>query len=487
LAAAAIVVVDFVSHWLLRKLRGPASKIGARIKVIAKKIMAKIKAVAKKVGAALKKVAKKIGGVFKKGKKKFDAWRAKRKAKKDAKKAGKQEDASQKKKDKEKAKQDKLDSAVTKVTPKVQALLRKGISGLALKAKLALLGFTHGLSSLKLKGDSIEARVNPKKEVTRAEQLKLGGALESIIQAAEREFLAAYDRAREKEAAGGGLEEHDPTWNPTVDTLREFKDAEASGSGLDWELRKRKDKGGRKSIPSKFVAWMRASAGGAAQFIKYLKTGSSRSQAKATGAPEDPSASLVTTIVAMGGSGAKYKDIAKSESSLDFSDKTKTLIALEGARQEGIMTSLAVSTEGAKAELGATPASQQGRKQKALVGEVLDKNNPMAPEKSAVAAAAEKDLSVLEGRSEAQKEKIARASDERKRRIAQIFLNLRQSMQNNKELYGDGSSALTQVVKAFSDWFAAQKPGSGVAADEIAAKATMLKTKLVLFLKNFSG
>jgi hypothetical protein len=420
-----------------------------------------------------------VKGKFKGLKKKFDDWKAKRKAKKVAKKKGKE--------DPSKKKQDKLDSAVTKVTPKVQALLRKGISGFSLRAKLALLGFTQGLSSLKLKGESIEARVNPKKEVTRAEQLKLGGALESIIQAAERDFLIAYDRAREKEAAGGGLSEHDPTRNPMVDTLRELKDAETGGTGLDWELRKRKDKGNRKSIPAKFVAWMRTSSGGAVQFIKYLRTKSERAQAKATGVPEDSAASLVTTVVAMGGSGAKYKDIAKSESSLDFSDKTKTLIALEGARQEGMMTSLAVSTEGAKMELGSTPASQQGRKEKSLVGDVLDKNNPMAPKKSAVAAIAERDPSVLEGRSEAQKEKIARAGDERKRRIAQIFLNLRQLMQNNKELYGDGSSALAQVIKAFSDWFAAQKPGSIVAADEVAAKATMLKSKLVFFLKSFSG
>ena len=48
LAAAAIVVIDFVSFWLLKKLRGPASKIGAKIKAIAKKIMTKIKAVTKK-------------------------------------------------------------------------------------------------------------------------------------------------------------------------------------------------------------------------------------------------------------------------------------------------------------------------------------------------------------------------------------------------------------------------------------------------------
>jgi hypothetical protein len=70
LASAAIVVIDFVANWLLKKLRGPASKVGSKVKAIAQKIMAKVKAAMKKVGAALKKVAKKIGGVFKKGAKK---------------------------------------------------------------------------------------------------------------------------------------------------------------------------------------------------------------------------------------------------------------------------------------------------------------------------------------------------------------------------------------------------------------------------------
>lgn len=40
LASAAIVVIDFVANWLLKKLRGPASKVGAKVNAIAQKIMA---------------------------------------------------------------------------------------------------------------------------------------------------------------------------------------------------------------------------------------------------------------------------------------------------------------------------------------------------------------------------------------------------------------------------------------------------------------
>src|SRR5262249_38093161 len=49
LSAAAIVVIDFVANWLLKRLRGPASKVGGKIKAIAQKILAKIKKAAAKV------------------------------------------------------------------------------------------------------------------------------------------------------------------------------------------------------------------------------------------------------------------------------------------------------------------------------------------------------------------------------------------------------------------------------------------------------
>jgi phage-related protein len=100
LAAGAVVVIDFVATWLLKKLRGPASKVGSKVKAIAQKIIARVKKALSKVGKALKKVGAKIKGKFKGLKGKFDTWRAKRKARKDAKKNGK-EDPSKKKQDKE--------------------------------------------------------------------------------------------------------------------------------------------------------------------------------------------------------------------------------------------------------------------------------------------------------------------------------------------------------------------------------------------------
>ena len=81
-AAAAVVVIDFVANWLLKKLRGPAGKIGGKIKAIAKKIMARLKRVATKVGKALKKAGAKVLGKLKGLGKKFKDWRKKRRKKK---------------------------------------------------------------------------------------------------------------------------------------------------------------------------------------------------------------------------------------------------------------------------------------------------------------------------------------------------------------------------------------------------------------------
>jgi hypothetical protein len=45
-----VVVIDFVSNWLLKRLRGPASKVAGKIKEIAKKIGNKVKKAVKKLG-----------------------------------------------------------------------------------------------------------------------------------------------------------------------------------------------------------------------------------------------------------------------------------------------------------------------------------------------------------------------------------------------------------------------------------------------------
>jgi hypothetical protein len=56
LAAAGVVLIDFVSNWLLKRVRGAASKVAAKVKEIAKKIGRKLKAATKKLGGKFGKV-----------------------------------------------------------------------------------------------------------------------------------------------------------------------------------------------------------------------------------------------------------------------------------------------------------------------------------------------------------------------------------------------------------------------------------------------
>jgi hypothetical protein len=101
LAAAAIVLLDFVSNWLLKKLAGPAKKVGARLKGMGDKLKGKGKGKGPKSGKPKKK-AKDDGpdGPSAKGKP------GSSKGKPDAKKPAKDKKKDPKKKEKDKKKKD---------------------------------------------------------------------------------------------------------------------------------------------------------------------------------------------------------------------------------------------------------------------------------------------------------------------------------------------------------------------------------------------
>ena len=217
LAAAAIVVVDFVSHWLLRKLRGPASKIGARIKVIAKKIMAKIKAVAKKAVGWVKGKAKGL-------KDKFAGWRERRKTKKAA-NVQKRSDPSvstQKppKKSKEEKARERLEKARRELPPKIEALLAKGISSIGMRARLLYWRIAYRLTRLEIVGSgrnvSIRATVNPSLDLVTKLLMELGPTLFKMIREIGRTMLsrpeakAAMERIVEQRLKGKGKFKEEP-------------------------------------------------------------------------------------------------------------------------------------------------------------------------------------------------------------------------------------------------------------------------------------
>ena len=155
LAAGAVVVIDFVATWLLKKLRKPAGKLGSKVKAIAQKIIARIKKAMKKVGGWVK-------GKFKGLKQKFADWKAKRKAKKDAKQKGK-EDPDAKKNAKEKQFKKRLKQAMRAI----QRALRLGLPEQKAMGKIASIASRHKVSQQTTpSGSSLQVvlTVNPKLE-----------------------------------------------------------------------------------------------------------------------------------------------------------------------------------------------------------------------------------------------------------------------------------------------------------------------------------
>jgi hypothetical protein len=165
LASAAVVVLDFVANWLLKKLMSAARKVGAKLKSMAEKFKAK-----RKAKRDAKAPAKHHGdhdgpGGPKKHKDHDGPDGSSAKKKKDDKddhgKTGK--DREQDKKDKKN--QEILAKAARELPPKIHSALAKRPNKLVFRARLAAWRLQYRLTSLKMvpSGNQfqIEATVNP--------------------------------------------------------------------------------------------------------------------------------------------------------------------------------------------------------------------------------------------------------------------------------------------------------------------------------------
>lgn len=169
LAAAGVVLIDFVSNWLLKRVRGAASKVAGKIKEIAKKI-----------GRKLKAATKKLGGKFGKAKDKFFG---KEKGDKGKGKEGDRKANKENKEDKDRKNKDKVEQAAQELQPKVNGLLGRGVSGIRLRAQLAIWRIQHQLTRLYVdkKGVgsfNVVAQVNPIANVTEGEALDVKSEVE---------------------------------------------------------------------------------------------------------------------------------------------------------------------------------------------------------------------------------------------------------------------------------------------------------------------
>jgi hypothetical protein len=152
MAAAGVVVIDFVSNWLLKRLRGPASKVAGKIREIAKKIGNKVKKAVKKLGKKFGKLKDKVFGK-KGGKGDKDKGRG-REGDRDQREARKKQEAEER---------------LKKAQEELREKLNKGIKGLQLKAYLLWLRAKYRLRSLTVENAGkdkvkIVGKINPEFE-----------------------------------------------------------------------------------------------------------------------------------------------------------------------------------------------------------------------------------------------------------------------------------------------------------------------------------
>jgi Skp family chaperone for outer membrane proteins len=206
LAAAGVVVIDFVSNWLLKRLRGPASKVAGKIKEIAKKIGNKLKKAVKKLGKKFGKLKDKLFG---------------KKDRKGGKNNKEKHDHGNNKEDKAKKNQEKLDQAVRELQPKINTLLHRGVSGIRLRAQLAFWRVRYGLKSLQIEPDGsnrvkVFATVNPTKDVVRNIVQAEGDKLLKMIREAAISLRsdplvkAHHEHQKEQRQLGAGETEDNP-------------------------------------------------------------------------------------------------------------------------------------------------------------------------------------------------------------------------------------------------------------------------------------
>jgi hypothetical protein len=454
-ASAAVVVIDFVASWLIRKIRGPASKIGGKIKAIAKKIMAKLKAAAKKIGGAIKKTFRKIKAKFKK--------LFKRKKKKTPKKE---------KRDRDKAKA-RLDKAVSAIRPQVTKMLGRGVGRAWLTARLMFWRVRYRLSALQIEGNRIVARVNPDAEITAIDPTtELGRALEPILREVEQAYLDQYEQSRMADDLGMSSDKSGPDYikrNPEIDDILTMRGARSGEQGL------------RRHEP-----------------LQLRSTGVTMTSAsQRENFPWwDPNPARLTDFRVPAGREASYDAMREgwknrgipSMSELAQSPSLRTLGLLERARGTGMLPAMDLAS--ALGQAGLANAAD------ITFGDMA----PMAPVGAAQATEdeARRMLSAQQA-AEGQKasetipgtaprrdpQQIKSTTDERRKRIGNIFLRLREVLKQPQPIATTpGTASLPALAQAFESWLKARLNPD---PDALSSASLGLAQQLLAFLKTYRG
>jgi len=170
-AAGAIAAVEFVSNFLLTRLKGAASSVSNRLRALARRIGERLRAIGGRIVAGVKAVGSGLRRAGQKVRAGFDRLRGKH-PKSHA--------------DQGRAKHDRQEAAFAATKSRLDALFARGASRARLAAQVAILKLRYRWSSLELQGPlkaknvEVVGGFSPKRHVTSG-QLRDSESLEALI------------------------------------------------------------------------------------------------------------------------------------------------------------------------------------------------------------------------------------------------------------------------------------------------------------------
>jgi hypothetical protein len=287
----------------------------------------------------------------------------------------------------------------------------------------------------------------------------LGAMLEPILVQAEAAYLRRYDQSRKSEAAGEDASIHHMP--PNRDTaqiadMRARRDAGqiARAKGESFQPAK-----GQTTVPTVQGAevWWRDRSS--------LNTAFVRSLPGMEGLPVK-----YATMIANG----SLKDVPMSALNPAQRSFLESLGSVERARKSGMMPAM---------DMAATLHNEGVIKGSEEI--VAGRANPMAADKSSVAAHRDDQHTDFTNRNAADMKKIEAATDSRRDSIGHIFKQIRSLLNSDHSIVTKAGAAAQGVAKAFDGWFKAQTSGPPADRDALVKSTHALVKKLIVFLKTY--
>jgi hypothetical protein len=171
-AAGAVAAVEFVSNFLLTRLKGAASAVNNRLRALARRIGERLRAVGGRIVGGIKAVGSGLRRAGQKVRAGFDRLRGKR-PKSHA--------------DQERAKREREQAAFSATKAKLDRLIASGVSRAKLSTEAATLKLRYRWSSLRVQGSPASNRVavvggfSPVKVVTQGQVISEAETLEQLV------------------------------------------------------------------------------------------------------------------------------------------------------------------------------------------------------------------------------------------------------------------------------------------------------------------